>query len=262
MVSRSAAATSLPVSATAMNLSRSLRFSNKVPLRAFEDPKACPRAVDLGNRPRPLSYDFPIGRIGFAAAGRRRGAGRAARRRRKPGNVRGLQAPGRTGRARAPARIRRRDAERACILRHAVWSAPPLCGPCGAEANGGVDALLSRGTMAGLAANNNGDALRQRRPRGQARLWTSGVRGPVHGHAGIGFGLSEAHREYSLGGRIGLAQGDPGALNSAGGHAQRGREWQRGSRSCHRLPDDGAMVNVRLSGRVRVVAVRSPWNSR
>ena len=106
MVSRSAAATTLPVSATAMNLSRSLRLSNRVPLRVFKDSTTCPRAVDLVTRLCPLSYLFPIGRIGFAAPGRR---GRTCSR-----------------------RIRRRYAHRACILRNTAWSAPPLCRPWGA----------------------------------------------------------------------------------------------------------------------------------
>ena len=89
-----------------MNLSRSLRLSNRVPLRVFKDSTTCPRAVDLVTRLCPLSYLFPIGRIGFAAPGRR---GRTCSR-----------------------RIRRRYAHRACILRNTAWSAPPLCRPWGA----------------------------------------------------------------------------------------------------------------------------------
>ena len=82
----------------------------------------------------------------------------------------------------------------------------------GSEANGGVDALLSRGTMAGLAANDNGDALRQRRLEVRLGYGLPAFEGRFAATPEIGFGLSEAHREYSLGGRIGLAQGDPGAL--------------------------------------------------
>ena len=82
----------------------------------------------------------------------------------------------------------------------------------GAEANGGVDALLSRGTMAGLAANDNGDALRQRRLEVRLGYGLPAFADRFTATPEIGFGLSEAYREYSLGWRIGLAQGDPGAL--------------------------------------------------
>ena len=82
----------------------------------------------------------------------------------------------------------------------------------GAEANGGVDALLSRGTMAGLAANDNGDALRQRRLEVRLGYGLPAFAGRFTATPEIGFGLSEAYRDYSLGWRIGLAQGDPGAL--------------------------------------------------
>ena len=82
----------------------------------------------------------------------------------------------------------------------------------GAEANGGVDALLARGTMAGLAANDNGDALRQRRLEVRLGYGLPAFAGRFTATPEIGFGLSETHREYSLGWRIGLAQGDPGAL--------------------------------------------------
>ena len=82
----------------------------------------------------------------------------------------------------------------------------------GAEANGGVDALLARGTMAGLAANDNGDALRQRRLEVRLGYGLPAFADRFTATPEIGFGLSEAYREYSLGWRIGLAQGDPGAL--------------------------------------------------
>ena len=82
----------------------------------------------------------------------------------------------------------------------------------GAGANGGVDALLSRGTMAGLAANDNGDALRQRRLEVRLGYGLPAFADRFTATPEFGFGLSETHREYSLGWRLGLAQGDPGAL--------------------------------------------------
>ena len=82
----------------------------------------------------------------------------------------------------------------------------------GAEAKGGVDALLSRGTMAGLAANDNGAALRQRRLEVRLGYGLPAFADRFTATPEFGFGLSETHREYSLGWRLGLAQGDPGAL--------------------------------------------------
>ena len=79
----------------------------------------------------------------------------------------------------------------------------------GAEANGGVDALLSRGTMVGLAANDNGDG---RRLEVRLGYGLPAFAGRFTGTPEIGLGLSETHREYSLGWRLGLAKGDPGAL--------------------------------------------------
>ena len=100
----------------------------------------------------------------------------------------------------------------------------------GAEAKGGVDGLLSRGTMAGLAANDNGDALRD------SRLGYGRVRG-LHGHTEFGFELSETHQYTSAAARVGA--GRPGRSGTpAGGQTQRGRERQQGARACRRLPDD------------------------
>ena len=82
----------------------------------------------------------------------------------------------------------------------------------GAEANGGVDALLSRGTMAGPAANDNGDALRQRRLEVRLGYGLPAFADRFTATPEFGFGLSQTHREYSLGWRLGLAKGDPGAL--------------------------------------------------
>ena len=75
-----------------------------------------------------------------------------------------------------------------------------------------MDALLARGTMAGLAANDNGEGLRQRRLEVRLGYGVPAFADRFTATPEIGFGLSETHREYSLGWRIGLAQGDPGAL--------------------------------------------------
>ena len=72
----------------------------------------------------------------------------------------------------------------------------------GGSAPGGAGALLARTTPAGLAANDNGDALRQRRL--EARL---GYGFPAFGDRftstpEIAVGLSNAARDYSLGWRV------------------------------------------------------------
>ena len=88
----------------------------------------------------------------------------------------------------------------------------------GASASGGMDALLGRGTMAGLAANDPGsrsgagDDLANRRL--ELRL---GYGFPAFGERftstpELGLGLANGRREYSLGWRLNLSQGGPTAL--------------------------------------------------
>ena len=87
----------------------------------------------------------------------------------------------------------------------------------GSSATGGLDALLGRETLAGLAANDpgsgsgagDGDELRNRRL--ELRL---GYGFPAFGDRftstpELGLGLSNGHREYSLGWRLNLAKGGP-----------------------------------------------------
>ena len=82
----------------------------------------------------------------------------------------------------------------------------------GASASGGADALLGRETLDGLAANDNGDELANRRL--EARF---GYGFPAFGDRftstpELGLGLSTGRREYSLGWRLNLSQGGPTAL--------------------------------------------------
>ena len=79
----------------------------------------------------------------------------------------------------------------------------------GGSSAGGMDALLGRGTLAGLAANDEGDALERR----QLEL-TLGYGFGVFGDRftatpQAGLGLSDGHREYRLGWRVGLARSGP-----------------------------------------------------
>ena len=76
----------------------------------------------------------------------------------------------------------------------------------GAQASGGMDSLLSRPTMAGLAANDDGGTPDRRRL--EARL---GYGFPLPGDRlvgtpEIGLGLSDTGREYRLGWRLALAR--------------------------------------------------------
>ena len=81
----------------------------------------------------------------------------------------------------------------------------------GAEANEGVDALLSRGTMAGLAANDNGDGRRRREVKFGYGFGM--FEGRFTATPEIGLGLSEAGRDYSLGWRLTRAGSGAGSLD-------------------------------------------------
>ena len=99
-----------------------------------------------------------------------------------------------------------------------AWNPPPagrgpqltLTQTIGAGASGGTDALLSRTTLEGLAANDNGGGRRRLEARfgygfsafGDRFTWTPE----------IGLGLSEAGRDYSLGWRLRRDGSGPGSL--------------------------------------------------
>ena len=100
-----------------------------------------------------------------------------------------------------------------------AWNPPPSNGrgpkltlrqTVGAGASGGKDALLSRTTLEGLAANDNGDGRR----RLEARFgYGFGMfEGQFTGTPEIGLGLSEAGRDYSLGWRLTGAGSGAGSL--------------------------------------------------
>ena len=106
-----------------------------------------------------------------------------------------------------------------------AWDPPPSTGrgpkltlrqTVGAGASGGKDALLSRTTLEGLAANDNGDDLGQRRLDLRAGYGFAMFGGGFTGTPQIGFGLSESTsgsaRDYSLGWRLTRAGSGPGSL--------------------------------------------------
>ena len=82
----------------------------------------------------------------------------------------------------------------------------------GASASGGMDALLGRDTLAGLAANDDGDALQRRRLEVRLGYGLPAFEDRFTSTPELGLGLSDAGRDYSLGWRLGLAQSGPNAL--------------------------------------------------
>ena len=80
----------------------------------------------------------------------------------------------------------------------------------GSGASGGKDALLSRTTLEGLAANDNGAG--RRRLEARFGYGFSAFGGGFAMTPEIGFGLSEAGRDYSLGWRLTRTGSGPGSL--------------------------------------------------
>ena len=76
----------------------------------------------------------------------------------------------------------------------------------GAQASGGMDSLLSRPTMAGLAANDDGGTLDRRRLEAKLGYGFPLLGDRLIGTPEIGLGLSDTGREYSLGWRLALAR--------------------------------------------------------
>ena len=82
----------------------------------------------------------------------------------------------------------------------------------GASAAGGADALLGRRTLAGLAANDHGNGLENRRLEFRMGYGLSALGGRFTSTPELGLALSNGQREYSLGWRLGLAQTGGNAL--------------------------------------------------
>ncbi len=84
----------------------------------------------------------------------------------------------------------------------------------GLSASGGADALLNRGTLEGLAANDDGNELDRRRLELKFGYGFAAVGDRFTSAPELGFGMSEGHREYSLGWRLARdpRPGDIGSL--------------------------------------------------
>ena len=82
----------------------------------------------------------------------------------------------------------------------------------GASADGGMDALYARPTMAGLVANEDGDELSRRRFEARLRYGFGLFSDRFTATPEIRLGLSNGQREYSVGWRLGLAKSGPSSL--------------------------------------------------
>ena len=84
----------------------------------------------------------------------------------------------------------------------------------GLSAQGGADALLGRTTLAGLAANDNGDEFERRRLELKLGYGLGAFGDRFTATPEIGFGMSESHRDYSLAWRFvrDRRRGDTGSL--------------------------------------------------
>ena len=100
-----------------------------------------------------------------------------------------------------------------------AWDPPPSTGrgpqltltqTIRAGAAGGKDALLSRTTLEGLAANDNGDGQRRLEARFGYGVGVFGDRFTMTPEMGLG--LSEVGRDYSLGWRLTRSASGPGSL--------------------------------------------------
>ena len=100
-----------------------------------------------------------------------------------------------------------------------AWDPPPSTGrgpkltlsqSLGAGASGGKDELLSRTTLEGFGANDNGAGRRRLEAKFGYGFATFG--GRFIGAPEIGLGRSEAGRDYSLGWRLTRTGSGPGSL--------------------------------------------------
>ena len=82
----------------------------------------------------------------------------------------------------------------------------------GGSSRGGVDSLLGRETLAGLAANDNGDELQRQRLELGLSYGSSAFGDRFTSSSELGLGQSDGHREYSLGWRLDRIRSGPAAL--------------------------------------------------
>ena len=85
----------------------------------------------------------------------------------------------------------------------------------GGASSGGADALLGRRTLAGLAANDGEDPLESRSLDVRFGYGLAALGNRFTSTPELGFGMSNGHREYSLGWRLDLAKRGTSAFEFA-----------------------------------------------
>ncbi|MDE2914168.1 MAG: hypothetical protein OXL68_14730 [Paracoccaceae bacterium] len=91
----------------------------------------------------------------------------------------------------------------------------------GSSASGGANALLGRRTLAGLAANDDGDSLESQSLEVRFGYGLAAFEDRFTSTPEIGFGMSNSRREYNLGWRLRQAQSSASALKFAMEASQR-----------------------------------------
>ena len=115
----------------------------------------------------------------------------------------------------------------------------------GTAASGGADALLGRGHLDGLAANDDGAGLGQRRLEARLGYGFALFGGAVIGTPELGLGLSDAGRDYRLGWRFRARAPRPGRPRARHrGDAPRGGERRIRGRARGRPHGERAVVAV------------------
>ena len=111
----------------------------------------------------------------------------------------------------------------------------------GAQASGGVDALLGRGTLEGLAANDDGNGLANRRLELKMGYGFGVFGGRFTATPEAGLGLSNGQREVRLGWRLGLEGSGPVSMELGLEATRREAANDDGAEPVHALMLRGSM---------------------
>ena len=111
----------------------------------------------------------------------------------------------------------------------------------GASASGGMNALLGRGTLEGLAANDGGADLDNRRLELKMGYGFGVLANRFTATPQAGLTLSNGHREVSLGGRLGLARSGPMSMELGLEATRREAANDDGAQPVHALMLRGSM---------------------
>ena len=121
----------------------------------------------------------------------------------------------------------------------------------GGASSGGADALLTRSTLDGLAANDNadsGDELKSRRMELKFGYGLSAFGDRFTWTPEVGFGLSDTGRDYNLGWRLVRGPGSGSGAGGGGGSLELSFEAPRRESANDNTPPEHA-VGLRLTAR-------------